>query len=340
MPTVLVTGGAGYIGSHTTFVLLEAGWDVVVFDNLSNSSPVALRRVAELAGRVPAFVEGDIRDADAMRSAFASHPVDAVVHFAGLKAVGESVRKPLRYYDNNVTGTQVLLRAMQDADVRRLVFSSSCTVYGEPDQVPINEDAPLKAPESPYGQTKAVIERMLRDLSDSEPGWGIVALRYFNPVGAHPSGRIGEDPLDEPNNLMPLITQLAVGRRSSITVFGDDYPTRDGTCIRDYVHVSDLADAHRAALDTLPSRDGFRAINVGTGVGTTVLELIAAASVAAGTPLAYEVGARRSGDTTAVWADSTIANRDLDWRATKTVDEMCTDHLRWQQQNPNGYRNE
>jgi UDP-glucose 4-epimerase len=342
--TVLVTGGAGYIGSHTCVVLLEAGLGVVVLDNLDNSSVVALERVAEL---VPAaserlvFVEGDLRDPHDLDRAF-GHDVDgagveAVVHFAGLKAVGESVEVPLRYYDNNVSGTVQLLYAMERHGVRDLVFSSSCTVYGEPETVPISEDTPLGA-SSPYGRTKLIIEDMLRDVAATGDPWRIALLRYFNPVGAHPSGLIGEDPVGIPNNLMPYIMQVAVGRRDHLTVHGGDYPTPDGTCIRDYLHVVDLAEGHLAALDHLDAIDGAVAVNLGTGIGSSVLDVVRAASAAVGRDLPYEVGPRRSGDVVAVWADPSRAESLLHWRASRSLADMCADHWRWQSENPDGYR--
>lgn len=337
--TVLVTGGAGYIGSHTCVVLLEAGVRVVVLDNLDNSSLVALERVAEL---VPAaaerlvFVEGDIRREHDLDRAFGHGDVEAVVHFAGLKAVGESVEVPLQYYENNVGGTMQLLDAMQRHDVRDLVFSSSCTVYGEPDTVPITEDGSLGA-SSPYGRTKLHIEEMLRDVA-ATGGWRIALLRYFNPVGAHASGLIGEDPVGIPNNLMPYIMQVAVGRRDHLTVHGDDYPTPDGTAVRDYLHVVDLAEGHLAALDHLDAIDGAVAVNLGTGTGSSVLDVVRAASTAVGRDLPYEIGPRRAGDVVAVWADPARAAALLHWRAARSLADMCADHWRWQFENPEGYR--
>jgi len=337
--TVLVTGGAGYIGSHTCVVLLEAGIRVVVLDNLDNSSVVALERVAEL---VPAaddqlvFLEGDVRDRADLDRAFALADVDAVIHFAGLKAVGESVEVPLKYYEHNVGGTLQLLHAMERHDVRDLVFSSSCTVYGEPDTMPITEDTALAAT-SPYGRTKLHIEEMLRDVATTAD-WRIVLLRYFNPVGAHPSGRIGEDPIGIPNNLMPYIMQVAVGRRECLTVHGGDYPTPDGTAIRDYLHVVDLAEGHLAALDQLDGIDGAVAINLGTGTGSSVLEVVQAAAAAVGHAVPYEIGPRREGDVVAVWADPSRAASLLGWRARRTLADMCADHWRWQSENPDGYR--
>ncbi|MBM3658623.1 MAG: UDP-glucose 4-epimerase GalE [Actinobacteria bacterium] len=337
--TVVVTGGAGYIGSHTCVVLLEAGWRVVVIDNLDNSSEVAIDRVRELTGADAdrcAFVEGDIREPADLDRAFAVGDAAAVVHFAGRKAVGESVDHPLWYYDHNVGGTVCLLEAMQRHGVRDLVFSSSCTVYGEPEGVPITEGMRVGA-QSPYGRTKLIIEEMLADVAASEPGWRVALLRYFNPVGAHPSGRIGEDPVGIPNNLMPYIMQVAVGRRDHLTVNGDDYPTPDGTCIRDYLHVVDLAEGHLAALDHIDRLDGAIAVNLGTGVGSSVLDVVHAARAATGQPIPYEVGPRRAGDVVAAWADPTAAAELLGWRATRTLDEMCADHWRWQATNPAGY---
>src|SRR5438105_148597 len=337
MATALVTGGAGYIGSHTCVTLLEAGWDVVAIDNLSNSSDVAIDRVRELVPDAPlTFQRGDILSADDLDAAF-GHGVDAVVHFAGLKAVGESVQVPLRYYENNVAGTVQLVKAMQRHGVRDLVFSSSCTVYGDPERVPVDESCAIGAA-SPYGRTKLYIEELLRDVTASEPGWRIALLRYFNPVGAHPSGRIGEDPEGIPNNLMPFIMQVAVGRRDHLTVHGGDYPTPDGTGVRDYIHVVDLAAGHLAALDALDRIDGAVAVNLGTGTGYSVLDVVGAAARAVGHDIPYEIGPRRPGDIAAVWANPALARARLGWSATRTLDDMCADHWRWQRSNPEGYR--
>jgi UDP-glucose 4-epimerase len=336
--TVVVTGGAGYIGSHTCLTLLQAGWRVVVLDNFVNSSVVAVERVRELAGDDAGrltLVEGDIRVPADLDRAFADADARAVVHFAGLKAVAESVAEPLRYYDNNVGGTVALLDAMVRHDVHDLVFSSSATVYGQPEHLPIAEDAPLGTT-NPYGRTKLHIEEMLRDLSTTG-GWRIALLRYFNPVGAHPSGRIGEDPVGIPNNLMPYIMQVAVGRLDHLTVHGDDYPTVDGTAVRDYLHVMDLAEGHVAALEHVDRIEGAVAINLGTGVGSSVLDVVRAASDAVGRDLPYVVGPRRPGDTVAVWADPDLAASLLGWRATRSLTEMCADHWRWQAANPEGY---
>jgi UDP-glucose 4-epimerase len=337
MTRVLVTGGAGYIGSHTCVLLLEAGYDVSVLDNLSNSSPIALDRVRELSGRDLRFHQVDLRDAEAVDQVMIAEPVDAVVHFAGLKAVGESVREPLRYYANNVTSTVNLLDAMRRHGVARLVFSSSCTVYGDPERIPVTEDCRRMAT-NPYGRTKVMIEQMLEDLAVAEPAWRIALLRYFNPVGAHPSGRIGEEPAGTPNNLMPYIMQVAVGRQSRVRVFGNDYPTPDGTGVRDYVHVMDLAAGHLRALDALPGLDGCAAVNLGTGQGYSVLDIINAASAAVGRDLPYEILPRRPGDIACTYADPTTARDLLGWSATLGLDEMCRDQWAWQHANPDGYR--
>jgi len=337
MSTVLVTGGAGFIGSHTCVELLGAGHEVVVIDNFDNSSPKALDAVERLAGRQVTLFEGDAADRAALDVLFATHHIDAVIHFAALKAVGESVSDPLRYYRNNLGSTIALLGAMREAGCRNLVFSSSCTVYGNPDTVPIVESSPLEAV-NPYGRTKLVSEEIMRDVSAAEAGWRIVLLRYFNPVGAHPSGELGEDPRGVPNNLMPYLMQVAVGRREKLSVFGGDYPTRDGTAIRDYIHVVDLAQGHVAALDVMAEfAPGCRPFNLGTGTGTTVLELIAAAAQEIGRPVPYEIVDRRAGDAVEVWADPTEANTVLRWRATRDVHDMCRDHWNWQSRHPYGF---
>ncbi len=336
MTTVLVTGGAGYIGSHTCVELLAAGHRVVVVDNLSNSSEVAIDRVRELAAGELAFHRVDLRDRGALGEVFDREAIDRVVHFAGLKAVGESVEIPLQYYDNNLAGTVCLLEAMAAHGVRDLVFSSSCTVYGDPEVVPITEDAPIGAV-NPYGRTKLFIEEMLRDVAAADPAWRMLLLRYFNPVGAHPSGRIGEDPDGLPNNLMPFAMQVAVGRLDRLRVFGGDYDTPDGTCIRDYIHVVDLADAHLAALDTLDRVAGCQAVNVGTGKGSSVLEVVAAASRAVGHDIPYDIVGRRAGDVPCVFADTTLAHGLLGWSARYDLDDMCRDHWNWQRTNPDGY---
>jgi UDP-glucose 4-epimerase len=337
MATLLVTGAAGYIGSHTAVALLEAGHDVVSLDNYSNSSPRALERVRRIAGRPLEAVEGDVRDPQLLAELFSRHPFDGVIHFAALKAVGESVAKPLEYYANNVGGTIALLQAMQAARVRRLVFSSSATVYGAPDALPIAEDAPIRTT-NPYGATKAMVEQILRDLAAADASWSIASLRYFNPIGAHPGGTIGEDPHDVPNNLFPFICQVAGGLRERLSVFGDDWPTPDGTGVRDYLHVVDLAAGHLRAFEHAQRRSGFTAINLGTGRGVSVLELVRAFEAATGRPVPYAIAARRPGDIAACWADPTLAARLLGWRAERSIEQACADGWRWQQSNPDGYR--
>ncbi len=333
---VLLTGGAGYIGSHTAVECLAAGHEVVVFDNLSNSSPKSLERVARIAGRPVAFVQGDIRDRGALRTLFADHRIDAVVHFAGLKAVGESVEKPLLYYDNNIAGSIALFEEMAAAGVNAVVFSSSATVYGDPATVPITEDFPLSAT-NPYGRSKLVIEEMLRDIALADPGWNVALLRYFNPVGAHESGLIGEDPRGIPNNLMPYVAQVAVGRRPHLNVFGGDYPTPDGTGVRDYIHVVDLARGHVAALNKLLQLGGVRTWNLGTGRGVSVLDMVRAFEAASGKKVPYRIVARRAGDVAQCWADPSRAARELGWRAEFDLRRMCADAWRWQAGNPEGY---
>lgn len=340
MSSILVTGGAGYIGSHTTQALLQAGHNVVVLDNLCNSSAESLKRVAQLTVREPAFVEGDIRDRAVLDSLFAEHSVGAVLHFAGLKAVGESVAQPLRYYDNNVHGSQVLLQACADAGVFNFVFSSSATVYGEPAQVPISEACPVGQPTNPYGRSKLMVEDMLRDVAASDPCWRIAILRYFNPVGAHESGLIGEDPNGIPNNLLPYIGQVAVGKLPELAVFGNDYPTPDGTGVRDYIHVVDLAEGHLRALEALQTRSGAHVWNLGTGLGYSVLEMVRAFEAASGKPVPHRVVPRRPGDIAICYADPAKAARELGWKARRGLDEMMRDAWRWQQQNPNGYKND
>ncbi|MBT76041.1 MAG: UDP-glucose 4-epimerase GalE [Alcanivorax sp.] len=337
MDTVLVTGGAGYIGSHTVLLLLEAGRRVLVLDNLSNSSREALERVAAITGKRAKFVEGDIRDTALLDRLFQEHEIGSVIHFAGLKAVGESVAQPLRYYDCNVTGSLRLLEAMDRAGGRHLVFSSSATVYGDPASVPIREDFPLSAT-NPYGATKLHIEDMLRDLHRADPRWSVALLRYFNPVGAHESGRIGEDPNGEPNNLMPYVAQVAVGKREQLRVFGDDYDTPDGTGVRDYIHVMDLAEGHLAALDALARDGGLITTNLGTGRGYSVLEMVRAFAAASGREVRYQIAERRPGDVASCYADPAHAKQVLGWEAKRGIDTMCADHWRWQSENPNGYR--
>ena len=333
---VLVTGGAGYIGSHTCLELLGAGHRVVVIDNLVNSSQEALRRVERLAGKSVVFHCVDLCDRPAVEEVMRRESPDAVVHFAGLKAVGESVDKPLLYYRNNIDSTLALCEAMGACQVKNLVFSSSATVYGEPQQLPLTEDAPLQAT-NPYGRTKLFIEHILRDLHGSDPTWNITLLRYFNPVGAHASGQIGEDPNGIPNNLMPFITQVAVGTLKELSVFGDDYETPDGTCIRDYIHVVDLARGHLKALDRLAHDPGLETYNLGTGRGSSVLQVLEAFGRALGRPLPHRIVGRRPGDAAAAYADASKAATELGWQAELDLDAMCTDAWRWQQANPAGY---
>jgi UDP-glucose 4-epimerase len=331
---ILVTGGAGYIGSHTVVELLRAGHWVTVLDNLANSKEEAIHRVVELSGKYPDFRRVDLLDYERTRAVLAGEEIEAVIHFAGLKAVGESVGRPLDYYHNNVTGTLNLLRAMVEAGVKRIVFSSSATVYGDPASVPIREDFPL-GPTNPYGRTKLMIEEILKDLGRTEGDWEITLLRYFNPVGAHPSGRIGEDPQGIPNNLLPFISQVAVGKRERLNIFGGDWPTRDGTGVRDYIHVVDLALGHLKALER--SAPGIAVYNLGTGRGYSVLEMVAAYERACGEKIPYRIGERRPGDIAECWADPARAERGLGWKATRGIDEMCADAWRWQSGNPEGY---
>jgi UDP-glucose 4-epimerase len=331
---ILVTGGTGYIGAHTSVALMQAGHDVIILDNLCNSCAEVLDRIAALAGRPPLFVEGDVRDARLLDRVFAAQPLRAVVHFAGLKAVGESVAQPLAYYDNNVNGTLQLLAAMQrmpgDAPARTLVFSSSATVYGDPATLPIREDFPRSAT-NPYGRSKLIVEDILDDLHRAEPAWRIARLRYFNPVGAHESGLIGEDPRGTPNNLMPYIAQVAAGQRAALNIWGNDYPTPDGTGVRDYIHVMDLAAGHVAALDYLTRETGMLTVNLGTGRGYSVLEMVHAFEKASGRPVPYNVAPRRPGDVAQCWADPTLAARLLGWQAGRGLAQMCSDAWRWQQ---------
>lgn len=334
---VLVTGGAGYIGSHTCLALLQKGHDVVVMDNLSNSKPEALSRVEALAGRkLAGFHRSDIRDRVALSEVFGAHSFDAVIHFAALKAVGESVAQPLRYYENNVAGTLALVGAMNEAGVRRLVFSSSATVYGDPASVPISEDFPT-APTNPYGWSKSMTEQVLTDVAVTDPSWQFVLLRYFNPVGAHESGRIGEDPNGVPNNLMPYVSQVAVGRLAELQVFGDDYPTVDGTGVRDYIHVADLAEGHVQAVERIPQLPGLTCLNLGNGRGYSVLEVIRSFEAASGQAVPYRVVGRRPGDVAACWADPSRAREVIGWAPCRDLDDMCRDAWRWQSDNPEGY---
>lgn len=333
---ILVTGGAGYIGSHTCLELLQAGHEVIVVDNLANSKEESLKRVQELAARSLHFYRVDLLDREALRSVFANQAIEAVIHFAGLKAVGESVSIPLRYYYNNITGTVTLCEVMQECGVKNLVFSSSATVYGDPHTVPITEDFPVRAT-NPYGRIKLMIEEILRDWHTSDPSLNIALLRYFNPVGAHPSGRIGEDPNGIPNNLVPYIAQVAVGKLPEVLVFGNDYPTPDGTGVRDYIHVVDLALGHLKALEKLAARPGVVTYNLGTGRGYSVLEMIVAFARAACRKVPYRITGRRPGDIATCYADPSKAGRELHWSATRSIAEMCADAWRWQSNNPNGY---
>ncbi|SCK09329.1 UDP-glucose 4-epimerase [Vogesella sp. LIG4] len=332
---ILVTGGAGYIGTHTCVQLLEAGYDVLVLDNFSNSTPEALRRVELITGRQVHLMEGDLLNPQLLDLVFQS-PIKAVIHFAGLKAVGESVEQPLAYYNNNVAATLMLLQTMQQHGVKNLVFSSSATVYGEPASVPIREDFPLSAT-NPYGRSKLMVEDILRDLAHASPEWNIAILRYFNPVGAHVSGMIGEDPNSTPNNLLPFISQVAIGRQASLNVFGADYTTPDGTGIRDYIHVVDLAEGHLKALQALQDKGGIITVNLGTGKGYSVLDVVKTFEAVSGKTVPYEIVPRRPGDVAAAWADPSGAYEILGWYAQRTLQEMCEDAWRWQCQNPIGY---
>lgn len=334
---VFVTGGAGYIGSHTVLELLQAGHEVIVIDNLSNSSLEAIKRVEQVTDKKITFYENDLLDKEAVHKIFANHDIDSVIHFAGYKAVGESVNKPLMYYHNNITSTLVLCEIMNEHGVRNLVFSSSATVYGDPESVPITEDFPLSAT-NPYGRTKLFIEYILKDLHVSDSSWNISLLRYFNPVGAHKSGLIGEDPNDIPNNLMPYISQVAVGKLDQLSVFGGDYPTDDGTGVRDYIHVVDLAIGHLKALEKLESDPGLMIHNLGTGKGSSVLDMIKAFEKASGKEVPYRITDRRPGDIAECYADPGKAAKELDWKAERNIIQMCKDTWRWQSQNPNGYK--
>ena len=337
MKTILITGGAGYIGSHACVEFLQAGYDIVVLDNLCNSSVESLSRVRDLTGLDFAFVRGDIRDRGLLDELFRVHDIDAVIHFAGLKAVGESVEKPLLYYDNNIGGSVVLFEAMQAAGVKNVVFSSSATVYGDPASVPIREDFPVGGTTNPYGTSKLFIEKILQDQANADPAWHVALLRYFNPVGAHKSGRIGEDPRGIPNNLMPYIAQVAVGRRDYLSVFGNDYPTPDGTGVRDYIHVVDLAQGHVKAVEKLLEGPGVQVWNLGTGQGYSVLDMARAFEKASGRPVPYRFVPRRAGDIAQCYADPAKAERELGWKARRGLEEMCEDSWRWQSLNPNGF---
>lgn len=335
---ILITGGAGYIGSHTTLLLLNQGYELVVLDNLSNSSPESLRRVAQLTGKNIPFVKGDIRDRALLDQLFCDYPINAVMNFAGLKAVGESVAKPLDYYHCNVYGATVLLQAMQEAKIKTFVFSSSATVYGDPIQNPIDENYPTQSPTNPYGATKLMIERMLSDVVRADNDWNIAILRYFNPIGAHESGEIGEDPNGIPNNLLPYIARVATGVFPHLSVFGDDYPTQDGTGVRDYIHVMDLAQGHLDALNVIEQKKGLHIWNLGTGTGYSVLEIIHAFERASGKNIPYQIAPRRQGDIAMCYSNPAKAERELGWKATRDLETMMKDTWRWQTKNPNGYR--
>ena len=334
---ILVTGGAGYIGSHTCVELLNAGYEVVVVDNLYNSSPKSLERVEQITGKKVTFYEVDLLDRDALNEIFEKEIIEAVIHFAGLKAVGESVAKPLEYYHNNITGTLILCDVMRNHGVKSIVFSSSATVYGDPAFVPITEECPKGNPTNPYGQSKSMLEQILMDLHVSDPEWNVILLRYFNPIGAHKSGLIGEDPKGIPNNLVPYIAQVAVGKRACLGVFGNDYKTHDGTGVRDYIHVVDLAIGHVKAIKKIEQKDGIHIYNLGTGNGYSVLDVLHAYEKACGKELPYEIKARRPGDIDACYAEPTKAYNELGWKAERGIEEMCEDSWRWQSNNPDGY---
>jgi len=337
MKKVLVTGGMGYIGSHTCVQLIKAGIEPVILDNLCNSKSEVLKRIESLTQHRPVFYQGDVRDRAVLETVFAQHKIDSVIHFAGLKAVGESVQKPFEYYDNNVSGSLVLIDVMRKAGVKSMVFSSSATVYGEPTKMPIDESMPTGAVTNPYGRSKYMIEECYADIQKAAPELSVTLLRYFNPVGAHPSGLMGEDPQGIPNNLMPFIAQVAVGRRESLSVFGDDYPTPDGTGVRDYIHVMDLADGHVAALTKVGQQAGLHIFNLGTGKGSSVLDVVKAFSSASGKDIAYQICPRRQGDIAECWAATDKAERLLGWKATRTLEEMSADTWHWQSNNPQGY---
>lgn len=334
---ILVTGGAGYIGSHTVIELQNAGYDVVVMDNLSNSSEVALERVQEITGKPLTFYKADILDREATEEIFSKEKIEAVIHFAGLKAVGESVQKPWEYYNNNITGTLILLDVMRKHNVKNIIFSSSATVYGEPEKVPVTEETPKGSCTNPYGWTKSMLEQILTDIQKADPFWNVILLRYFNPIGAHKSGKIGENPNGIPNNLMPYITQVAVGKLPKLGVFGNDYPTPDGTCIRDYIHVLDLATGHVKALERLKKNAGLDIYNLGTGIGYSVLDVIHNFEAATGITIPFEFKPRRAGDIPVNYSNADKAWKELGWKAQYGIKEMCEDSWRWQSSNPNGY---
>ena len=335
---ILVTGGAGFIGSHTLIELIAAGHNPVVVDNLSNASPEAIHRVEKIVGQPIPFYEVDIRDREGMEKVFAENAFDCCIHFAGLKAVGESVQKPWEYYENNIGGTLVLVDVMRKHGLKNIIFSSSATVYGAPDTMPITEDCPKGSVTNPYGQTKSMLEQVLTDIQKADPQWNVVLLRYFNPIGAHKSGTIGEDPNGIPNNLMPYITQVAVGKLQQLGVFGNDYPTHDGTGVRDYIHVVDLAKGHVCALSAIEKKCGLAVYNLGTGQGYSVLDLVHAFEKATGVKVPYAIKPRRSGDVAECWSDPSKAARELGWKAQYGIEDMCEDAWRWQKNNPNGYR--
>ena len=335
---ILVTGGAGFIGSHTIVELQQAGHTAIAYDNLCNASPIVFDRIKAITGQDVEFIEGDIRDSEKMREVFATHDIDCVIHFAGLKAVGESVEKPIEYYDNNVGGTVKMLEVMRDAGCMNIIFSSSATVYGTPEKLPLTESMPKGEATNPYGRTKSIIEDILADTQAAYPTMNAVLLRYFNPIGAHPSGTMGEDPAGIPNNLMPYITQVAVGKLEQLGVFGDDYDTPDGSGVRDYIHVMDLASGHVAALKAIKPEGGLHIYNLGTGRGTSVLELVNAFQNATGVAVPYAIKPRRAGDIAACYADCSKAAEELGWKAQYDIDDMCADSWRWQQANPDGYR--
>ncbi|MCA6222222.1 UDP-glucose 4-epimerase GalE [Photorhabdus antumapuensis] len=336
--TILITGGAGYIGSHTVLALLKKGADVVVIDNLCNSSPESLRRVEKLTGKSVKFYQGDVLDLNLLNKIFQENNIESVIHFAGLKAVGESTRKPLEYYQNNVIGTLVLLQAMRDNGVHKLIFSSSATVYGDPEFVPLTENAEVGGTTNPYGTSKMMVEQVLKDFAAAEPSFKITSLRYFNPVGAHSSGMIGEDPNGIPNNLLPYITQVAIGRLECLSVYGSNYPTKDGTGVRDYIHVMDLAEGHIAAIDYLDKQQSYEVFNLGTGAGYSVLELLHAFEKASGKDIPYKITDRRPGDIAECWSDPSRARDILGWQAIRNIDDMMRDSWNWQKNNPHGFR--
>ena len=335
---LLITGGAGFIGSHTSIVMLQAGYRITIVDNFSNSSPAALARIAKISGNLPLFVEGDVRDSLFLNNLFSKNSFDAVIHFAGLKAVGESVAQPLHYYDNNVNGCLALLRAMGEANILKFVFSSSATVYGEPTKIPISESSSLLKPTNPYGRSKLIVEDILRDLALSNPRWRFAILRYFNPVGAHPSGLLGEDPSGIPNNLLPYISQVAVGKLSELNIFGNDYPTIDGTGVRDYIHIMDLAEGHLSALKALNALSGFNVWNLGTGSGFSVMQMLRAFESASGKSIPYRISQRRPGDIASCYANTEKAELELGWKAKRDLNEIVADAWRWQFNHPNGLR--